>query len=683
MKRIALLVPLLVFAAAPARTEIPAADAGDPPNPFEGEPNPNLEHAPPAAVPPVPRMAEACDAPESAEAPHPLADGVYWDAAAAVKYRVENGEATVLEDLSLSRSRSALDLPDRLGGAPVTAIGDSAFENCRSLRSVALPASIRTIGKSAFANCGSLRSLELPASLREIGDWAFCSCRKLETVSFPPGLRAIGQDAFRDCRRLAAADLPEGLERIGARAFHACRALRTVSFPSTLAVADGFSECTALEEVALPDSVRRMGSHAFYRCVSLRSFDSGASLEAVPGCAFLACGSLSSVRLGPRVGAIAPDAFGNCSSLRELFLPASVTNFSYHAFGMFGPVPERILVDPANPAYARAPDGGIYERATGNTVCAPHGAAARLVVAEGTETIRDGQYSHGPYSSVALPSSLRRIENAAFYIGTNLASVVIPDSVEFIGPVAFCGCSSLTNAVLGAGVETIRWKAFDECNALETLRIGPALRKIEEDAFPARAAKLRIELDPANPHFRLVDGALCSADGRTLVFSPASRGLAIPAGVTDIAHGAIRSAAAANARLEVPGGVERIGCYAFAECAGLREVDLPDSVREIDVGAFRRCPDLETVVIGAGVTNIAEEAFSQCPRLAAVRIAAPKPRIGRNAFWHWPEDIFRPAREKDARAPAVFEVGGAPAKLRPYEPQFYCGGIIGPEDEEE
>lgn len=682
MKRPPFLLPLLALAAA-GLARGSAADGGGPPNPFEGEPNPNLEFAPPPAVPPVPRATEACDAPETAEAPHPLADGVYWDATVAVKYRVENGEATILEDLSLSRSRSALDLPDRLGGASVVAIGDSAFEKCGSLRSVSLPASLRMIGNRAFSNCGSLRSLELPASLREIGDWAFCSCRHLETVSFPSGLRAIGNDAFRDCRRLAAADLPEGLESIGAQAFHACRALRTVSFPSTLAVADGFSECTALEAVALPDTVRRLGSHAFYLCTALRSFDSGEGLESVPGCAFLACGSLSSVRLGPRVGSIAADAFGNCSSLRELSLPASVTNFSYHAFGMFGPVPGRILVDPANPVYARAPDGGIYERATGNTVCAPDGAAARLVVPEGTETIRDAQYSSGPYSSVVLPASLRQIENAGFYLCTNLASIVVPDSVGIVGPVAFCHCASLTNAVLGAGVETLRWGAFGECNALETLRIGPALRTIEEDAFPARAPRLRLELDPANPHFRLVDGALCSADGRTLVFSPAPRGLAIPAGVTNIAHGAIRPASVADARLEVPDGVERIGAYAFAECAGLREVVLPDSVREIGVGAFRSCPDLETVVIGAGVADIAEDAFSRCPRLAAVRIAAPKPHIGRNAFWHWNDDDFRPAREEDARAPAVFEVGGAPSALRPYQRRFYCGGIIGPEDEEE
>ncbi len=126
-------------------------------------------------------------------------DGEYCDRRSSVRYRIENGEATVLEDISSGRSRTALALPVRLGGAPVVAIAGDAFVYRASLRSVTLPASLRTIGDGAFAGCTAL-----------------------EEVSLPPGLRLIGSDAFALCERLSSVRLPEGLETLGEGAFDGC-----------------------------------------------------------------------------------------------------------------------------------------------------------------------------------------------------------------------------------------------------------------------------------------------------------------------------------------------------------------------------------------------------------------------------------------------------------------------------
>ena len=142
-------------------------------------------------------MAEACDAPESAEVPHPLADGVYWDAAAAVKYRVENGEATVLDDLSLGRSRSALDLPDRLGGVPVASVEPDAFADCADLRSVSLPDSLRSVGFRAFLGCANLTNVVVGAGLKVVEFDAFSRCPNLAAVRIAATNATIYANAFR------------------------------------------------------------------------------------------------------------------------------------------------------------------------------------------------------------------------------------------------------------------------------------------------------------------------------------------------------------------------------------------------------------------------------------------------------------------------------------------------------
>ncbi len=63
-------------------------------------------------------------------------------------------------------------------------IGDSAFADCISLKSVTIPEQVSKIGSSAFARCTSLVSIDIPASVVEIDTNAFRSSDKLEIVRF-------------------------------------------------------------------------------------------------------------------------------------------------------------------------------------------------------------------------------------------------------------------------------------------------------------------------------------------------------------------------------------------------------------------------------------------------------------------------------------------------------------------
>ena len=87
--------------------------------------------------------------------------------------------------------------------ASVTSIGDYAFSNCSSLKSISLPSSVTSIGERAFESCISLTSITIPSSVKTIGDYAFSSCSSLKSISLPSSVTSIGKRAFVDCSNLA------------------------------------------------------------------------------------------------------------------------------------------------------------------------------------------------------------------------------------------------------------------------------------------------------------------------------------------------------------------------------------------------------------------------------------------------------------------------------------------------
>ena len=100
----------------------------------------------------------------------------------------------------------------------VTSIGDTAFEQCKSLLSIALPNTVTSIGYRAFEGATSLASISVTDELTSIGGQAFLGCISLASVALPDGLTSIAEQAFRGCISMALVYVPPGCS-IGDRAF--------------------------------------------------------------------------------------------------------------------------------------------------------------------------------------------------------------------------------------------------------------------------------------------------------------------------------------------------------------------------------------------------------------------------------------------------------------------------------
>ena len=86
---------------------------------------------------------------------------------------------------------------------PVAKIGDSAFKNCKTLKSIEIPERVKAIGISAFTNCEKLESVVIPSGVTEIGYTAFSECWALKEVTIPENVESVNTYAFKNCKSLA------------------------------------------------------------------------------------------------------------------------------------------------------------------------------------------------------------------------------------------------------------------------------------------------------------------------------------------------------------------------------------------------------------------------------------------------------------------------------------------------
>ena len=148
-------------------------------------------------------------------------------------------------------------------GSKLEAIGNEAFQSCSALSSITIPASVTSIGNSAFKSCYDNRNriglttvtFAEGSQLKTIGESAFEACRVLSSITIPASVTEIGKNAFYNCydgsTGLTEVTFAEGskLETIGESAFNGC----------------------GISSVTIPASVTEIGQKAFAYCRNLKS----------------------------------------------------------------------------------------------------------------------------------------------------------------------------------------------------------------------------------------------------------------------------------------------------------------------------------------------------------------------------------------------------------------------------
>lgn len=109
--------------------------------------------------------------------------------------------ATLIYDLSY-KNLDSITIPEKIhinGGLhTVVSINDFAFKDCKNLKSITIPNTIKTISEGAFSGSG-LTKIKLPNSISQIHPKTFKDCKDLRHIEIPNNVKGIGEYAFMNC----------------------------------------------------------------------------------------------------------------------------------------------------------------------------------------------------------------------------------------------------------------------------------------------------------------------------------------------------------------------------------------------------------------------------------------------------------------------------------------------------
>ena len=145
----------------------------------------------------------------------------------------------------------------------VTKIGESAFNCCYGLTSIAIPNSVTEIGGDAFSYCSSLSSVTIPNSVTSIGGFAFGFCINLASVFIPNSITNIESTTFYSCTSLTSITIPNSVTHIGHQAFLNCTSLTTIHVEATTPPA--LEDSTVFMNTPSPICVIPCGTLAAYQ----------------------------------------------------------------------------------------------------------------------------------------------------------------------------------------------------------------------------------------------------------------------------------------------------------------------------------------------------------------------------------------------------------------------------------
>ena len=140
-----------------------------------------------------------------------------------------------------------LAIPSKIDGYLVSAIGEYAFSDCKTVVSVTIPDSVETIGKGAFGGCTSLASVTLSKNIEKIPSFAFFGCAFLKEVNVPEKVTLIENGAFLQCKQLIRVTFPKGLKKISQAAFADCIDL-SADVPSDTEIETDAFGCDCLDD---------------------------------------------------------------------------------------------------------------------------------------------------------------------------------------------------------------------------------------------------------------------------------------------------------------------------------------------------------------------------------------------------------------------------------------------------
>lgn len=353
-------------------------------------------------------------------------------------------------------------------------INPNAFNNCRNLKTIIFPATIKSIGKGAFDGC-------IPNTL-EFKSYGFLDNDPLFLldfnpeidISFPRGQGIIGPFQYKNSEETIIS-VADDITKIYPFGFSGCEATKIIWNSKITEIPVGcFSYCRSLEEIDLRN-VAHIKHYAFYSCYSLARVLNCNNVLTIGSYAFSSC-KLEQITLSDDLTTIGERCFSSSSNLQTISIPDKVEIIPEYSFEQCWSLTTINL-----PKNLKIIDTCAFYRCGMNSIVLP----------DSVVEIRTGAFQSTQLESIKLPKSLQILGEYAFYQSELLSKVEFPKNtnLKILSMNAFEYCS--------VSLKTIEIPDSCQCfystiDGLETIIVGK------------NVTISRIETDNADPKYEIV-----------------------------------------------------------------------------------------------------------------------------------------------------------------------------------
>lgn len=460
----------------------------------------------------------------------------------------------------------------------VKQIGESAFESCSNIETVAVRGEVTSITKKTFYNCNSIRQVVLPNTIQQIDDSAFQNCSALKSIDLGNQIKKIGQSAFESCPELVTVTNNNTVERVEDGAFRNCNNLHNLNTWDKLVYIGGeaFKNCQQLESLTFSHNLTTIRSRAFLQCQNLKSFIILNSLKNIGEQVFKECPNLETVVIEEGVTQLPKALFYQCIGLKNVTIPSTLKNIS---------------------------DSLFYS-------CT---SLENIEIPEGVKTIEHNAFAEcTELKTIKLPHSISIFEFGAFFQCKSLKDVIYNGNINEWVVINFKGKATVTNQViLGSddsylhyyfeflndgsnpclysrklvttdktlskvelNVTKINNWALTGLDDIQEIIISDSVKEIEPAAFRDMSGLQKIKVNSNNTAYSSEDGVLFNKDKTQLLNYPAQK---------------------AELTYEIAPIVKTISGLAFYGNENLKNVIVKDTVERIGWGCFGNCSSLESI----------------------------------------------------------------------------------------
>ena len=494
-----------------------------------------------------------------------------------------------------------------------------------AIKSVTFNSYVQTVGEYAFYECGALATVNTGSAtnLTSIGQRAFQYCRALTSITIPASVTSMSAHSFYDTGLTSVTWNAKNCPSITSAGISATpfaninfvdynkhpEKLTSFTFGSEVEVIPAYLcyGLTGLTSITIPSKVTSIGSNAFATCSALASVTIPTSVTTINSGAFGTCNALTSVKYVGNVDQWCGITFGNSTSNPTYFshslklnnsddvatsVSISASTIGKYAFERNTELTSVILSSAVDNFQTSA-----FDDCTGLTSLRFDGTLAQWC--DNTFANNEANplyYAHHFYlnsgtelTNLEIPEAISSISDFAFYNGSGFESISVYSTTSW-GANTFYGCVTPTilGDVIGTCGEHLTWRLNG--NTLYIEGYGDMENYANKTSMPWYPYRAQIQ----NVEF---------VDEATSVGNYAFNSLT---NIQSVSFGS---------------GIETIGSYSFTGCTGLTgTLTIGEGTTTINQNAFQGCTNITRVELNSGLTFLGYYAFYGCSNLEAITV---------------------------------------------------------------